>query len=143
MNALKANLQTKPRDLYREIRIKQNLVAYGFLALPLILLAVFTFYPLIQGIYISFLDYQVLKSPTMGGPVAFTKAVLANLHTAQFPLLSLALFVLTIVAIVVMAFKKVSKRIILLSILALLIINVIPLQNVFSRSLGEINYSLE
>lgn len=57
---LEEDLYRKP-DLFRKVRIRQNIIAYGFLALPLLLLAVFTFFPLFHGIYISFLDYNISR----------------------------------------------------------------------------------
>ncbi len=130
-------------SLYQKVKIKQNFVAYAFLVLPMLLLSIFTFFPLLQGIYISFLDYNIMNNPTVGGPLAFIKAFAGNLPYVHNYILSLALFFASIIILAVLIRKKFSAKVIWLSLAGLLIVNLIPLGNVVIKSLQDINYAVE
>lgn len=130
-------------DPFKKARIKQNIVAYTFLMLPLLLLSVFTFYPLFQGVYISFLDYNIVNSPTIGGPIAFIKGLINNLLYVDNRGLSLALILLSVSVVYFLISKKVSQKVIWLSIAGLLLLNCLPLGNVLQKTLRDINYVIE
>lgn len=129
-------------DLFKKARIKQNIVAYSFLAIPLLLLTVFTFFPLFQGVYISFLDYNIMNSPTVGGPVAFIKSFTSNLRYVHNYTLSLSLIVISIVLVGALIRKKIPQKKIWLSLGGLLILNALPLGDVFQKTLQDINYAI-
>ncbi len=129
-------------DLFRKVRIRQNFIAYGFLTLPLLLLAVFTFFPLFHGIYISFLDYNIVNMPMIGGPVAFIQALAGNLGPSQ-KLLALGWFIASIALVAFIIKKKAAPKIIWLSIAGLIILNLVVLGSALPPTLREINYTIE
>lgn len=53
--------------------LRKQLIPYSFLAPSLVLLAVFSILPFIQGMYYSLMDYPLLKSPTFIGFKNFTR----------------------------------------------------------------------
>ncbi len=137
-------IQTGDRkpDLFKKARIKGHIVAYAFLALPLLMLSVFTFFPLFQGVYISFLDYNIMNNPTVGGPVAFIKCFGNNLRYIQNYNLSLGLILLSIIFMVILIKKKVSHKIIWLSLAGLLVLNTLLLGEVFQKTFRDVNYAI-
>jgi putative chitobiose transport system permease protein len=144
MNRTDFTRNLKQWVLPKRLIIKQNLLAYGFLAVPLLLLSIFTFYPIIQGIYISFLNYQVLKNPTLGGPIAFITAFMHNLGQGwPDSLWNIGLFLLSLILFAATIIKQASKKIILLAAAVLFIINIIPLRPVLTKTFQDINYVLE
>ncbi|MGE5581193.1 MAG: carbohydrate ABC transporter permease [Bacillota bacterium] len=134
------NQQHTP-NLFAKARLKRNLIAYAFLIIPLLLLTVFTFFPLIQGIYISFMDYNILNNSTIGGPIAFIKSFIGNLHDA--PMISPILLLLSSIVLIFLILKTISRRVILVSFIALLVINLFPLGKVVNKTFQDINYSYD
>lgn len=61
-------------------QIKENLIAYLFMAPALVILAVFVFYPIIYSIPLAFYDYSVLGKTTYIGWDNFSRA----LHDEEF-----------------------------------------------------------
>ena len=129
-------------NLYSKLKLKQNLVAYGFLAIPLILLAVFTFYPLLQGIYISFMDYQVLKNPTLGGPVSFATAFFGRLNRIQ-PLWPVAVPIFGVMLGIPFYIKKINTKWYWMALAGLLAVIAVWNGNNITKSLGQINYAVD
>jgi len=132
---------------YARQKLKQNLFAYGFLAIPLALLAIFTFYPLLHGVYLSFLDYQLLKNPTVGGPLAFISRFFVNLRFAPYPWLSWLLFGVSGASFFWMLLRRkhnqMSTKQVSIFMIGLIILNLLPLGTVITKSMQEINYCLE
>lgn len=125
-------------------KIRQNVIAYSFLLIPLLLLGVFTFYPLIRGIYISFMEFEILRRPTVGGPITFFKQFLLNLKYVENPGLSLLIFLLSVVVIIgVFQAKEHWKKGWPVILALLLLINIIPLTGILSKTLTEVNYVLK
>lgn len=135
--------KTPKANLYFRLRLKQNFMAYAFLGIPLLILIVFTFYPLVQGIYISFLDYKITQNPVVGGPIAFTKVFFQNLRFAQYPIISGILLIASLGGAVFLFRKKVPGKFISAFFIIALIINYIPLSNVINQTFREINYVYE
>lgn len=52
-------------------RLRTTLIAYGFLLPALVLLAVYTFYPMIFGTYLAFTKYNVIRPPQWVGLANF------------------------------------------------------------------------
>ncbi|MEJ6951861.1 carbohydrate ABC transporter permease [Natronospora cellulosivora (SeqCode)] len=129
-------------DLRTKIKIKQNLIAYAFLAAPLALLGLFSFYPLAHGIYISFMRYEILRRPNAGGPLAFISHFIRNLQYLNNPLFNILILLFSIAALVYVLKKKIISNKLMLTgfLLALVIINILPAANVFQETLVEINY---
>ncbi|HEX3046337.1 MAG TPA: sugar ABC transporter permease [Bacillota bacterium] len=143
MNLVDLKNKLSKLGLSQNRQLKQNLIAYGFLAIPLLLLAMFTFYPILQGVYISFMDYPVLKNPTLGGPIAFMTAFIRNLSQGTNVLWSIGLFLLSLILLIAMVIKRVSRKIIFLLVIVLFIVNLIPLRQVLTKTFQDINYVLE
>lgn len=61
-------------------KIKENLIAYAFMAPALVILAVFVFYPIIYSIPLAFFDYSGLGKTTYVGWANFSRA----LHDEEF-----------------------------------------------------------
>ena len=113
----------------------------SFLALPLLLLSVFTYYSIFLGIYISFMRYEILRKPVLGSPITFITHFVANLDNIEHPFFSVPLLIIAIlVGFVTIKKKVVSRKLISLLFLCLLIINLIPLSNIINITLQEINY---
>lgn len=125
-------------------KIRQNVIAYSFLLVPLLLLAVFTFYPLLQGIYISFMKFEILRRPTVGGPITFFKQFLHNLKYLDNPMISIAILLVSIGAIFwLIKAKKRLKKWIPIIVVSILIINGILLSSIFHKTLTEVNYVIK
>lgn len=125
-------------------KIRQNAIAYSFLLIPLLLLGVFTFYPLLQGIYISFMEFEILRRPTVGGPITFFKQFFLNLRFLENPIMSILILLISIGIIIwIVKAKERWKKKLPIILALLLIINIIPLTGIFHKTLTEVNYVLK
>lgn len=122
-------------------KIKQNTIAFSFLAVPLLLLGIFVFYPLTYGIYISFMKFEILKKPVVGGLGQFISQFITNLEYLAHPILSSFILVFSIVALfTVLTKREFSRKLMVLFISLLLISNIIPTASIINKTLSEINY---
>ncbi|MCD6239061.1 MAG: sugar ABC transporter permease [Thermotogae bacterium] len=55
------------KNFHRGLRIKQTIIAYIFLAIPAIILGIFTYYPMILGVVLSFFRYDFINPMKMVG----------------------------------------------------------------------------
>lgn len=125
-------------------KIKRNAIAYGFLSIPLAILTVFVFYPMFRGIYISFMEYEILKRPVIGGPIDFLINFLRNVPNSPNFFLAAVLFILTIAAAIHLFRKKsISNKLAVTLTIVLLIITLVPVWGTVNQSFKEINYVLE
>lgn len=129
----------------QKLRLRKNAISYGFLFLPLVLLGVFKFYPILQGIYISFLDYNVFKHPVVGGFVRFFSQFGNSFSIAKLALTPLLLILLgASLFCTLFSFysSKASRLVTFLFIVILLVVLVLISAPVIDETMTDINYTV-
>jgi len=64
-------------------RHKKTLIAYAFLLPAIVLMLIFTFYPIIYGVVLAFFDYNMIRSTDSGDLAAPLWAGMNNFHRLQ------------------------------------------------------------
>lgn len=129
----------------RKLELRKNAVSYTFLLLPLLLLAVFKFYPIFRGIYISFLDYNIFKHPVVGGIRRFLIQFGDNFSISKLsgsPLL-LTLLTVTGACMIVSLRSERASWIVKISLIILFAVFLTVIAGpVIDETMTEINYTV-
>lgn len=129
----------------RKLELRKNAISYGFLFLPLTILAIFKFYPILQGIYISFLDYNVFKHPVIGGPIRFLDHFVKNFSLGSLsnaPLFATILSVTGFCLIISLLSSKASRYMSWFLLTVFIVAGVLFVGPIINQTMTEINYTV-
>ncbi len=51
----------KVRGFHKKLKVKQTIIAYSFIVIPAVILGIFTYYPMIYGVVLSFFRYDFIN----------------------------------------------------------------------------------